>query len=162
MTIVSDTSPITNLAAIAQLDLLHQIYGSIVIPKSVYDELTRVGYPVPGTLEVQTSSWISVQSVCNQEQVTKFRQTVDLGEAEAIALSLELKADRLLIDDAAGRAIALGLGLKITGVLGVLLIAKQRGFISAVKPLVDEVMNRAGFRVGDLLCQSVLRTAGEV
>lgn len=162
MTIVSDTSPITNLAAIARLDLLQRIYGGIVIPKSVYDELTGVGYPVPGTLEVQTLSWISVQSVGNQEQVTKFRQTVDLGEAEAIALSLELGVDRLLIDDAAGRAIALGLGLKITGVLGVLLIAKQRGFISAVKPLVDELMHRAGFRVGDLLYQSVLRTVGEV
>lgn len=162
MTIVSDTSPITNLAAIAQLNLLQQIYGAIVIPQAVYDELTKVGDPVPGTLEVQTLSWISVHSVHNQEQVTKFWQTIDLGEAEAIALALELEADRLLIDDAAGRAIALGVGLKITGVLGVLLIAKQRGFISAVQPLMDEVMERAGFRVGDLLYQSVLRTAGEV
>ncbi|BAZ49656.1 putative nucleic acid-binding protein [Nostoc sp. NIES-4103] len=60
MTVVCNTSPITNLAAIAQLDLLCQLYGEIVISVAVYDELTALPNPVPGTLEVQTLSWIQV------------------------------------------------------------------------------------------------------
>ncbi|QFS51768.1 DUF3368 domain-containing protein [Nostoc sphaeroides] len=126
MTVVCNTSPITNLAAIAQLDLLRQVYSEIVIPVAVYDELTALPNPVPGTLEVQTLSWIQVQRVVDQAQVVEFRRKVDRGEAEALALALEVSAERVLIDDAAGRAIALELGLTITGVLGVLLTAKKR------------------------------------
>ena len=47
MTVVSDTSPITNLAAVGQLDLLREIYGTIILPQAVYDELTGLGYTVP-------------------------------------------------------------------------------------------------------------------
>ncbi|MCC5632822.1 hypothetical protein LC613_35290 [Nostoc sphaeroides CHAB 2801] len=106
MTVVCNTSPITNLAAIAQLDLLRQVYGEIVIPVAVYDELTALTNPVPGTLEVQKLSWIQVQRVVDQAQVVEFRRKVDRGEAEALALALEVSAERVLIDDAAGRAIS--------------------------------------------------------
>jgi uncharacterized protein len=95
MTVVCNTSPITNLAAIAQLHLLHSIYGEIVIPKAVYDELTNVPNPVPGGVEVQTYDWISVRPVLDQSKVSVFRQNIDFGEAEAITLALELRADRL-------------------------------------------------------------------
>jgi uncharacterized protein len=135
MIVVCNTSPITNFAEIARLDLLHSIYGEVVIPKAVYDELTNVPNPVPGGVEVQTYDWISVQPVLDQSKVSVFRQNIDFGEAEAIALALELRADRLLIDDAAGRAIALGEGLQITGILGILLIAKRRGLIDSVQPI---------------------------
>ena len=63
MIVVSDTSPITNLAAIGQLDLLHHLYGSIVIPEAVYTEMVAVGKLVPGAIEVQTLSWIQVQNI---------------------------------------------------------------------------------------------------
>jgi hypothetical protein len=161
VTVVCNTSPITNLAAIAQLDLLRQVYGEIVIPQAVYDELTALPNPVPGTLEVQTLSWIQVQTVMDQAQVAEFRRKVDLGEAEALALALEVSAERVLIDDAAGRAIALELGLTITGVLGVLLMAKQRQLITAVRPLMDGLIAQAGFWVSDELYQRVLQQAGE-
>lgn len=161
MTVVSNTSPITNLAAIAHLHLLQQLYGKIIIPQAVFAELTVLQNPVPGTIEVQTLPWIRVQQVVNQQQVTEFRQTVDAGEAEAIALALELSAERLLIDDAAGRAIAQEKGLMITGVLGVLLVAKQRQLIESVRPRLDTLILRAGFWVGDELYQRVLRQAGE-
>jgi uncharacterized protein len=151
MTVVCNTSPITNLAVIARLDLLHSIYGEIVIPKAVYDELTNVPNPVPGGVEVQTYDWISVRPVLDQFKVSVFRQNIDFGEAEAIALALELRADRLLIDDAAGRAIALREGLQITGVLGILLIAKKRGLIDSVRSLLDNLINQAGFWVSDEL-----------
>lgn len=64
MIVVSDTSPITNLAAIGQLDLLRQLYDYIVIPEAVYSEMIAVGKPVPGAIEVQqTLAWIQVQKI---------------------------------------------------------------------------------------------------
>jgi uncharacterized protein len=161
VTVVCNTSPITNLAAIAHLDLLHQLYGEIVIPQAVYDELTAVQHPVPGTLEVQTLSWIQVQQVVDQSQVAEFQRKVDLGEAEALVLALEVSAERLLIDDAAGRTIALELGLTITGVLGVLLMAKQRQLIVAVRPLMDALIAQAGFWVSAELYRRMLHQANE-
>ncbi|MBD2082249.1 DUF3368 domain-containing protein [Leptolyngbya sp. FACHB-17] len=161
MTIVCNTSPITNLAAITQLELLHSIFGEIVIPQAVYDELTNVGYPVPGTVEVQTVSWVKVMRVQNRAQVASFQQRVDAGEAEAIVLALELSAKRLLIDEAIGRSIAEEAGLKVTGILGVLLIAKQQDLISLVQPLIDSLIERAGFRVSSGLYQAILSAAQE-
>jgi uncharacterized protein len=60
--VVSDTSAITNLAAIAQLDLLRKLYSTIVIPVAVYNEMVSVGKIVPGTVELQTLPWIKTQA----------------------------------------------------------------------------------------------------
>jgi uncharacterized protein len=162
MIVVCNTSPITNLAAIAKLDLLRSIYGEIIIPQAVYDELTGLLYSVPGGAEVQTHDWINVRPVLEQSKVSIFRQDVDFGEAEAIVLALELSADRLLIDDAAGRAIALRECLQITGVLGILLIAKKRGLIDSVRSPLDDLINQAGFWVSDKLYRWVLSQANEL
>lgn len=99
MIVVSDTSPITNLAAIGQLDLLQQLYEVIIIPNAVYNEMVNVVKIVPGATEVQTLAWIQTQIVTDAQRV-KDAQTnqsnIDLGEAEAIVLALELRADLLL------------------------------------------------------------------
>jgi uncharacterized protein len=92
VTIVSNTSPITNLAAIAHLDFLHRLYGKIVIPQAVYDELTTVGYAVPGAAEVQALDWIEVQQVRNREQVVELCQVLDAGEAEATTMLAQTPA----------------------------------------------------------------------
>jgi uncharacterized protein len=81
---------------------------------------------------------------------------------KAIALALELAADRLLIDDAAGRAIALREGLQMTGVLGILLIAKKRGLIDSVRSPLDDLINQAGFWVSNELYRWVLSQAEEL
>jgi hypothetical protein len=86
---------------------------------------------------------------------------LDLGEAEAIILADNLHADWLLIDEALGRNIAKLHGLHIVGLLGVLLLAKQKGFITEVKPLPDDLINKARFRVSDELYQKILHSAGE-
>ncbi|MCC5599540.1 DUF3368 domain-containing protein [Nostoc favosum] len=164
MIVVSDTSPITNLAAIDQLDLLQELYGSIVIPLAVYKEMVVAGKVVPGAVEVQTLSWIQTQTVADAQKVTDIQtnqDNIDLGEAEAIILALELKADLLLMDERRGRALATNYGLKVTGLLGVLLQAKQKGFIPAIKPLMDQLMEQADFRVSNQLYATVLQNAGE-
>lgn len=161
MTVVSDTSPITNLAGIGQLDLLRQLYGSITIPQAVYNEMAGISRTVPGTIEVQTLPWIRSQSVADSTQVETLRAVLDQGEAEAIVLALELNAELLIIDERPGRAIARQYGIDITGVLGVLLEAKQQGIIVAVKPLMDQLINYVAFWVDRQLYETVLQSAGE-
>ena len=149
------------MAAIDQLHLLREIYGAILIPQAVYDELTVLDQPVPGTAEVQIFDWINVRQVSDRNQVANLRQVVDAGEAEAIALALELSAERLLIDEVSGRALAESLGIRITGILGALLIAKQRGLILSVQPLIEDLIQKAGFRLSSGLYRLVLDNAGE-
>jgi uncharacterized protein len=162
--IVSDTSPITNLAAINQLDLLQKLYTGIVIPTAVYNEMVRAGKIVPGAVEVQTLPWIQKQSVVDSQRVILIQETqenIDLGEAEAIVLALELKADLLLMDERRGRIVATSYGLQITGLLGVLLQAKRKMLIPAVKILMNQLIEQADFRVSDQLYTTILQAAGE-
>lgn len=99
MIIVSNTSPISNLAAIGQLTLLQQLYGNLFIPPKVYQEILACGSTDPGTLALQTVDWIQVISVTNFDLVDTLQKILDPGEAEAIALAVELNADRLIIDE---------------------------------------------------------------
>ena len=162
--IVSDTSPITNLAAINQLDLLRQIYGRIVIPKAVYDEMASVGKVVPGTVEVKTLDWIETRAVTDNNRVINLRNNqdeIDLGEAEAIVLAQELNAELLLMDERRGRSVAIARNLKVVGLLGVLLQAKQKGLILALKPMMNQLIDEADFRVSPQLYTTVLQAAHE-
>lgn len=163
MIVVSDTSAITNLATIQQLQLLSQLYNQIIVPEAVYRELVEIEPPVPGTIEVQTASWLIVKQVINREVVNRLQNEVrlDPGEAEAIALSLELKAALLLIDERRGRAEADRLGIKIIGLLGILIEAKQKDLIVAVKPLMDSLIATAEFRVSPALYNQILDLVGE-
>ena len=161
MIVVSNTSPITNLAAVGQLAVLQQLYEKVVIPPAVYSELTGMGAGQPGALEVQTLGWIETRPVTDRVLVTALQMELDEGEAEAIALAVELKAGLVLLDERRGRAVASRLGLRFIGLLGVLIEAKQKGGIPAVKPVLDELVVRAGFWVSQRLYARVLRAAGE-
>ncbi|MFM6077826.1 MAG: DUF3368 domain-containing protein, partial [Dolichospermum sp.] len=156
MIVVSDTSPINNLAAINQLHLLQQLYGTVLIPEAVYQELTDPDFLVAGAKEVQTFTWIQIRAVEDRTMVKALSSELDPGEAEAIVLALEMKAEQVLIDERRGRIIAAKLNLHYTGILGVLVEAKSQGFISTVKPLLDDLINKAGFWVAEPLYKSVL------
>lgn len=161
MIVVSNTSPITNLVAVRQLNLLQQLYSRIIIPQAVYDEMAGLSYIVPGAIEVQTLSWIQTQQVTDTNRVIELQAGLDRGEAEAIVLALELGSDLLLLDERRGRKVASQLGFKRTGLLGVLLEAKQNGLILAVKPVIDELILQVGFRISNQLYADVLQSAGE-
>ena len=77
-------------------------------------------------------------------------------------LAIEERANILLIDDLRGRQEAARHGLTITGVLGIFLLAKRRGLIDAIKPLIDGLIQSIGFRVAASLYEDVLRSAGEL
>ncbi|MBO1351751.1 MAG: DUF3368 domain-containing protein [Hormoscilla sp. GUM202] len=115
----------------------------------------------PGMAEVETAPWIQVINVQNQNVVESFREQLDRGESEAIALGMELEADLLVIDEARGRQVAQAIGLNIIGTVGTLIKAKQRGLIPAVTPLLDELIIK-GFRINIQLYQTALQRAGEL
>ena len=161
MIIVSDTSPISNLAKVGQLDLMQQIYGKVIIPKAVYEELLdeRAGETV--ITAVKSAVWLQVELVQNQELVNELRNQINIGEAEAIALAVAVKAEQLLMDERLGRQAAIGLGLQIIGVVGILLTAKHQGLILAVKPIMDALRIQASFRISSQLYEDVLNAANE-
>ncbi len=161
MIIVSDTSPINNLAAINQLDLLRQLYTTVIIPETVYQELTETEITVAGATEVQTLDWIQTRQVSNRTLVEILRNELDGGEAEAIALAIELNADQVLIDERRGRMVAARSNLNYVGILGILIEAKGQELILEVKPLLDALINRAGFWVTEPLYNRVLQLVGE-
>jgi predicted nucleic acid-binding protein len=160
MIVVSNTSPLSNLAAIGRLELLQQIYGRILIPPAVYQEIIDSGETDPATLAIQTLDWIECKSITNQSLLQKLQINLDPGEAEAITLAVEVKAERLIIDERRGRNEAIQLGLQITGLLGILIAAKQQGFISLVQPILDDLREN-GFWINERLYTESLQLAGE-
>src|SRR5262245_52793037 len=163
MLAVSNTSPLSNLAVIGQLGLLQQQFGAIWIPAAVADELNVFDHE-PGRQVLQAAlaaGWLHCQPTANRAMVEKLSEHLDPGEAEAIVLALELHADRLLIDEKEGRAVAGSAGLSIVGVLGVLLQAKQDGHISAIKPHIGALRTKSRFFIAPQLEAKILDLAGE-
>lgn len=161
MIVVSDTSPIINLAAIGQLQLLPQLYGTVVIPQAVYDEIVIAGMGQPGAKEIAEADWIKIGTVIDHALVLSLEVELDSGEAEAIVLAAEMNADLLLIDERKGRITADRLQVKYIGLLGILISAKHQGLIPSVSRLMDDLMNKANFWIRDDLYNHICRTAGE-
>ena len=161
MSVVSNASPLINLARIGKLDLLHDLYGEVTIPEAAWREVVVEGAGQPGADEVKGTTWIKTHTVVNRQLVRALQQELDAGEAEAIVLASEMEAELLLMDERLGRETARHLGLRYTGVIGVLIEAKRKGLISAVKPHLDALRDAAGFRVSDVLYMRVLQDEGE-
>ena len=161
MIVVSNTSPIINLAVIGRLELLQQLYSTITIPQAVYHEIVVRGVGQPGATEIQTSSWIERHTVRDAALVQQLKQHLDAGESEAIALAIEMQADQLLLDERRGRMIAKQHGVKVIGLMGVLLLAKRQGLLETIRPVLYELRTVAGFWIDAELFTQVLESAGE-
>lgn len=147
--IVSDTSCLILLEKIGELDLLHKVFGEILITQEVADEY---GLNLP--------DWIFVQNPADKNYQKILETSVDKGEASAIALAVELVDCLLIIDDLKGRNLADALGIKITGTLGVILEAKISGKISSVKPLLAKI-KQTDFHFSKELEKKILAKANE-
>ncbi len=161
MIVVSNTSPLIALARAGRLDLLQAIHGEIIVPDAVFNEITVAGAGEPGAHEVVTTSWIKRQPALNRQLVNALGLDLDAGEAEAIALAMECQADLILLDERMGRHAAQRMGLKVTGTLGILIAAKDRGLLASVRPLLDALRADAGFWIGDALYDAVVVAAKE-
>jgi len=161
MIIVSNSSPLINMARIGKLLLLRDLYGQLTIPEAVWDEVVVDGKNQPGADEIRLSTWIQRKTVTNKQLVRVLQQDLDGGEAEAIALAVEGKADLLLMDERIGRESANHLGLSYTGLVGVLIEAKSRALIDEIKPLLDALRDIAGFRLSADVYVRVLQNQEE-
>ena len=161
MIVVSDTSPILNLARIGRLDLLASLYRQALIPPAVFVELTVSTDARLLGIDASSAGWLVVGAPKDQDHIQELRHNLDAGEAEAIVLAVERKADLLLIDERRGRRAAEALGLRITGLLGVLADAKRAGLVNSVKPVLDALIQEARFWIGPELYSEVLAELGE-
>jgi predicted nucleic acid-binding protein len=163
MRVVSNTSPISNLAIIGKLDLLRVQFREIWIPEAVQRELEQLTFTpaVAAIRQAIDARWMAVRSARQQDVGEILKQTLDPGESEAIALALECEAELVLMDERAGRQAAMRSGLTVTGALGLLLRAKRRGDISSIKSTLNALRTEARFFMAPQLEAIVLHEAGE-
>ena len=109
----------------------------------------------------EKAAWIKIRDAENQTKADEFMQHLDEGESEAIALALEIRCNLILMDERLGAKIARTEGLSTIGLIGVLLLAKQKNIIPALKPILTELKSKAGFWLGASLLEQVLHDAGE-
>lgn len=162
MLVVSNTSPISNLAIIGRLDFLLRRYGTVHIPPEVADELAALTHPA-GSQRIQTalaSHWLKVKSLKHPvTSLIPFR--LDPGETNAIALARELGADVLLIDEKRGREAARQLGLTVAGALGELVYAKFTGWIPNVRDEIYRLRMEARFFIDPAVEKFILAQVAE-
>lgn len=164
MPVISNTSPLLNLAIIDHLFLLPQQFGQIYIPSAVFSEL-KVDENLPGSSALKTAindGWLVVQSVKDSALVSLLRRDLHQGESEAIALAVELSADRILLDEKEARQAARTLGLSITGILGILLRGWKGGTIPSIKAVIERLQQDANFRIAPPLLAQILQERGEL
>jgi hypothetical protein len=159
--VVADTSVLINLCRVGQGGLLLQLFQEVIIPMEVAVEFNRLaegagrfaGLKLPlGIKQRQAAAMIpAVRSVAG----------LDLGEAAALSLAIEIHADAVLIDERRGYEIAIQLGLRTVGILGILLRAKSAALIPAVRPVLVALRQDAGFWLSDTLQKQVLAVANE-
>ncbi|MGB7519837.1 MAG: DUF3368 domain-containing protein [Spirulinaceae cyanobacterium] len=157
---MSDTTPISELTKVGHLNLLHDLFGQVVITQEVYSELTTGNHPA--TRIVPQVNWLEIREVADSQQirVLQLQSNLDLGEVSAIILAEELEADQLLIDERAARQVALARHLPVIGTVGILILAKQRGFLESVKTILDAMIGN-GTRIGKSLYEQAILLAQE-
>ena len=156
MLVLSNTTPLIAFAGINSLELLHQLYGSTIIPSAVKAEL--IGEPEKSA--VANIPWIVVKPISHEERKLDFRARLHAGEVEVMILAEELRAELVIMDDYAAKKTAKFMGMTTTGTLGILIQAKRQGLIQEVKPLMDLVITQ-GLYVSEKIQRLVLREAGE-
>ena len=157
--VVSDSGPLLSFARAGRLDILRQVLGEIIIPEAVFEEITIRGKGKPGATEIGTSRWIRRRTLKNRALLNRLSKSLNVGETEALALAQEMNVI-LLVDESEARREAQRLGVQHFGSLRVLKEAKDRGIITKVKPVLDDLM-ASGTYIGDSLYNEFLRAVGE-
>ena len=152
MAVVSNSSPLIAFAALGQLNLLPAIFQSILIPPAVAAEITPSIPALP--------PWLHIEDLKQPLHGLVLQRSLGPGEREALALAVETRAERILLDDLPARGIARRLNLSVTGTAGVLLTAKRHALISRVRPCLDALLKESFF-IGPELYDELLRLAGE-
>ena len=156
--VISNNTPLVALFALGRLDLLRDLYGEVLIPQAVHDEFIATEQARRQSA-LKRAPWIKVASVVNSKRTLVYIG-LDQGEAEVLALAEEQNARLVIIDERKARRYAKRLGFPLTGTLGVLLLAKEKGIIPTLAPLIKQ-LQQAGLHLGINLVKKVLQLAGE-
>ncbi len=160
MLVVSNSSPLIHLGKIGLLDLLAERFDQVLVPKAVWQEAVEEGGDEPDAKAIATASWIKVQEVPFSPLLTTLSALLDKGEAEAIVLAMEVRADLILLDESDARRIAELYGLRKTGLLGVLIEAKREGRIQSLKVYLDQLCT-TGFHLSEQIYNEALEAVNE-
>lgn len=159
MIVVSDTTPLISLLKIGRLDLLEKLFGNVLMPQAVYEELTVDERFKLEAEQLKQKEFITVRAVKNLDSVSILKRAtgLDQGESEAIVLTDEVKAELLLMDEAKGRAVSNEMGFRIMGTIGVLMAAYEEHELTSeeVKECVSG-LQRAGRHIGQRHYQMLL------
>lgn len=149
-TAVANSSPLIALDQIQGVWLLRELFPTVLVPPAVQTEVQSVSLP----------AWVEVRSLAGVSDPRIPATPFGRGEREVISLGLEIGAHALILDDLPARRLAERLGLRVVGTLGVLLLAKQRRLVPAIRPLLD-ALRAAGFFFDERLYWHLLALAGE-
>ena len=152
--IISISTPLIILSKIGELEILKNLYGEIIIPRAVFEEVTIKSDAI------KNFDWIKILEVQDKSNRKIYQAKLHDGEVEVMMLAKEISADLLIIDDNAAKKFAKFLGFQVTGTLGVLLKAKSEKIISEVNPILEKMLAE-NFYIGDEIIKLVLKTAGE-
>lgn len=153
MIVVADTSPLTALIQTGEEALLPMLFGRLIIPDAVRSELLAFHSDLP--------DWLETVSVANRALVERLSESIDAGEAEAIALAEEFVADLVLMDERKGRSVARSEGVQVIGLVGVVILAKTQGLIPSARILRDNFESKAGVYLSATVKEKALRSVDE-
>jgi uncharacterized protein len=162
MIIVSDTSPVSNLILIERLDILQNLFAEIVVPSAVDSEILALKQFGKDLSEYENADWIKIIQPENLQKVKTLEIKLDKGEAQAIALALEINCDLLLMDERIGTNVAREEGLQTIGLVGVLIKAKEKRLIENVDEILFDLKDKAGFWLDGKLEKKILEELGEL
>ncbi|GAK57287.1 hypothetical protein U27_04252 [Candidatus Vecturithrix granuli] len=162
--VISDSSVLIHIASIHRISLLKKLFHHLLLPPAVWQEVVEQGGDRAGVNEVrqaQQAGWIEIATPGNILVLKLLKRELDAGEAEVIALALERQATLIFMDEAEGRRVAEVYGLSKTGTVGILIRAKQAGYITSLKTELDNLLHQGHFWIKDTLYSAVLKAVGE-
>jgi predicted nucleic acid-binding protein len=157
--VIANNTPLVALWVLGRLDLLRELYDEVLVPTAVHQEFVATERALRQSA-LDGAPWIKVVPLANPQHARVY-VGLDQGEAEVLALAEERGAGLVIIDERKGRRYANRLGIPLTGTLGVLLLAKERGLVASLAPLLDELLE-AGLHLDPSLVEQVLALAGEL
>lgn len=160
MNVVCDTSALLLLAKIDQLELLTALYDTVLVPKSVLNEIeSKLDKAAMAIRERVRNQAFEIREA-NPQALMDIPADLGSGEREAIALALETHAQLVILDDEQGRRIARGQSLAVTGTIGVIIEARERGMLKSVRHELDRLIE-SGLWLDERFYHRVLREYGE-
>ncbi len=156
MQLICNSSPLIALSTLEKAYILKTLFTNIIIPEAVYNEVFTRGFS-----KFSMPEFLTMEIVSDKNLAESLQMQIGYGESEVIALALERKITRVIIDDKQARKIAENLGLKVMGTLGVLILAKEKQLITEIKPLVLELIEKINFRIDKKVLNKALKLVNE-